>query len=170
MSYRTWINGVQIFGSNEVYPEWLAFLETHGIVPDGENRYDGEITDFMGMLERIEAIALGIEADRDREKASLAAHAGGKLPERLSRRFVSIYDLSWIKSDLAAGDNGPVREGLFDMLKEQVETGYLFMPLMAYEACRDDLEPCGPPPDAEPPRRPQYYALKEGRTVRLRAR
>ena len=32
MSYRTYINGNQVFGNNEYYPEWIEYIESKGIV------------------------------------------------------------------------------------------------------------------------------------------
>ena len=34
MSYRTSVNGVQIFGNNEYYKEWTDFLKSKGIEID----------------------------------------------------------------------------------------------------------------------------------------
>ena len=40
MSYRTTVNGMQIFGNNETYPEWDEFIRSQGIAigEDGDYR------------------------------------------------------------------------------------------------------------------------------------
>ena len=34
MSYRTYVEGVQIFGNNEGYNEWIEFIRSQGIKID----------------------------------------------------------------------------------------------------------------------------------------
>ena len=56
MSYRTSINGTQIFGNNEWYVEWANFIESKRIKIDEDGCYDGEIDDVMGMFDVIDKI------------------------------------------------------------------------------------------------------------------
>jgi hypothetical protein len=56
MSYRTYVNGFQIFGNNDCYQEWIDFIKSQGITVDEENNYKGDIRDFMGALVCIENI------------------------------------------------------------------------------------------------------------------
>ena len=46
MAYRTYINGTQVFGNNEYYPEWIKYLKSKGITIGEEDEYDGEIDDW----------------------------------------------------------------------------------------------------------------------------
>jgi hypothetical protein len=41
MSYRTKVNGVQVFGNNESYPEWIEFIRSQKIDVDDEKCYKG---------------------------------------------------------------------------------------------------------------------------------
>ena len=53
MSYCTYINGTQIFGNNEYYPEWIEFIRKQGIEVDEEGGYDG--TDNQKAIDEITA-------------------------------------------------------------------------------------------------------------------
>lgn len=64
MSYRTNVNGTQIFGNNEWYDEWGEYLISKGIKISDEGLYEGELDDFMEALEVIEKITMNIEAKR----------------------------------------------------------------------------------------------------------
>lgn len=50
MSYRTKVNGVQIFGNNEIYPEWIEFVISQGIEIKEDGIYRGETTDLQGRI------------------------------------------------------------------------------------------------------------------------
>lgn len=68
MSYRTNVNGTQIFGNNEWYDEWGEYLISKGIKISDEGLYEGELDDFMEALEVIEKITMNIEAKRRERK------------------------------------------------------------------------------------------------------
>ncbi len=57
MSYRTYVNGVQIFGNNDSYDEWFEFLRKEGVKIGSDGEYDGYITDVDGALEVVCGIA-----------------------------------------------------------------------------------------------------------------
>ena len=70
MSYKTRVNGKQLFGNNEWYDEWGKYLISKGIKISDEGLYEGELDDFMEALEVIEKITMNIEAERrERKKA-----------------------------------------------------------------------------------------------------
>ena len=58
MSYRTTINGSQLFGNNEFCGEWIDFIKSQGIKIDDDGNYKGEIADFMAALTVIEKITM----------------------------------------------------------------------------------------------------------------
>lgn len=64
MSYRTTINGSQLFGNNEFYGEWIDYIKSQGIKIDGNGNYKGEITDFMSALTVIENITMRLHHER----------------------------------------------------------------------------------------------------------
>lgn len=68
MAYRTYINGTQVFGNNEYYPEWIKYLKSKGITIGEEDEYDGEIDDFMEALDVVESIVIRLEAERRERK------------------------------------------------------------------------------------------------------
>lgn len=63
MSYRTRINGVQIFGNNEYYQEWIDFIRSEGIKDDEDGLYDGYIENLQGMFNAIDIITRGLNSD-----------------------------------------------------------------------------------------------------------
>lgn len=73
MSYRTYVNGKQLFGNNKCFEEWGEYLISKGIKISDEGLYKGELDDFMEALEVIEKITMNIEAKRRERK-----EAGGK--------------------------------------------------------------------------------------------
>lgn len=163
MSYRTYVNGVQIFGNNECYPIWLDFLKSQGVTIGPEGEYDAQITDFMGAMEACENIVMDIEKDIDDKWHKLTAKAMAN-PE-FAKRHRSLFDLTGIKENIMKPytDIG-YRPRLFDELYDRVDTGYLFMPLMLYHACEDDLVL-----DISHPTRFRAYKLKEGKTIHVAA-
>lgn len=138
MSYRTYIEDMQIFGNNELYDEWIEFLQSQGVEINEEGIYNGEITDFMGALQVIEKITLRLTKERKRliEKFNENNH---------KNKFRNLFDFTNIPDKL---ENQPKIEGyeymsfsLFDELEEIVNNSYAFMPFTFYLACKDKLEP-----------------------------
>lgn len=148
MSYRIRVNGVQIFGNNESYPEWEEFIRSQGIEIGEEGNYEGETTDFMGMLQTVENIVLHMEEER-RERAKAAKEAVKRLPENEQESALSaMYGISSIfnftnipKKVSQQNKDDRFRTSLFDMLEEYIRSGYAFMPYALYLACKDKLEP-----------------------------
>lgn len=164
MSYRTYVNGVQVFGNNEHYPEWLDFIREQGIEIGEENQYEGHITDFMGAMETVENIVLRIEKEILENRMSLCGH-GTKAALLAEKRYPSLFDLTGIKRKLedTAGDPG-YRPRLFDELYDRIDNGYLFMPIMLYDACKDLLDL-----DLAHPDRFRAYKLKPGEKIHVKA-
>lgn len=119
MSYKTRVNGVQIFGNNEWHEKWINFIKTKGIEVDEEYCYDGKITDVMGAISVIEEIVMDIEQQEYRTN--------------------SIFDLSFIK-DRITHENSNARSCLLDELIQNIECGYIFMPYAFIQACENLLE------------------------------
>lgn len=159
MSYRTYVNNRQIFGNDECYPEWIKFIESQGIQVDEDGRYEGELTDFMAAMEAIENIVLDIEAGIQKDLSSMTPRA------REATRLHSLFDLGHIKKALNEVKNeADYWPHLFDELYDTIECGYLFMPVVFYDACRDDLEL-----DVRHPNRFRAYKLKPGKTIHISA-
>ena len=124
MSYRTRINGSQIFGNNEYYPEWIDFIQSQGIEVGEEGNYEGEITDFMGALEVIEKITMNIYKDRKSKKGS-----------------VNLFDFESIPRSIENADlNDKFASSLFDEEFEVISNAYAFLSYQFYLACEDKLE------------------------------
>lgn len=133
MSYRTYVNGVQIFGNNETYEEWTDFIVSQGIKVNSENYYKGEITDFMGALAVIEKITLRLT----KERSDLIKKNGG-----LNGRFRELFDWTNIPNKLESEDkDDKYRDSLFDKLMDLVDNSYAFLPYTFYLACEEMLKP-----------------------------
>lgn len=135
MKYKTYINGVQIFGDDACYGEWMEFLKSQGIEVDEDNCYDGYITDFMGAMEVMESIVERLYKEREdlRERT----------PDTEKK---NLFDFTGIPSKLEGqkhrADLKPqYRLSLFDQLSEVMQNAYAFQPYAFYMACRDQLEP-----------------------------
>lgn len=147
MSYRVKVNGVQIFGNNESYAEWDEFIESQGIEIDEEGCYEGEITDFMAMLQVVEKITLHIN-DVRMKRAEKANRESKNLSDKEKEIFFSsvwgiksIFDITNIPEEISKEDkDDKYRTSLFDRLTEYIHHGYAFMPYALYLACEDKLE------------------------------
>ena len=163
MSDRTYINGTQVFGNNEGYPEWFEFIESQGIEIDEGGNYEGEIKDFMQALVVIENIVLRLSKEKDERnqkflETGLVDEAG---------RFKSLFDWSNIPKKIENQDaNDRFRTSLFDSLLEVIRDSYAFMPYQFYKACEDLLEhdKCFSTDGHF-----DCYKLKEGMTIKVSA-
>lgn len=153
MSYRTYVNGTQIFGNNESYQEWIDFIRSEGIEVDEEYNYKGEIKNFMEALLTIEKISMNIERKRYEQKKELVDKLlkNGMSNEEINNKignndffgFSSIFDLSSIYNKVVnSNQNKDDNFGysLFDELDSIIENGYMFLPYSFYLACKDKLE------------------------------
>ena len=167
MSYRTTINGVQIFGNNEYYPEWISFIKSQGITIGEDGQYDGRIADFMAAMDVCERIVLRLDAERIADLERLRKEHRNSDPqskEWIERRYASLFDLTGIRRKISEEPRSAQRPFLFDELYDLVDSGYLFLPMALYEACKKDLVP-----DFAHPERFRAYKLKKGRTIRVHA-
>ena len=126
MSYRTNVNGIQIFGNNEWYQEWADFLTSKGIEIDEDGCYDGEIDDVMGMFEVIDKITKSIIKERHEEVEKGMID----LDEKPLREMTDLSESMWLN------DKTPIL--MFD--KQVVETAYCFLPYQVFLAILDKIE------------------------------
>lgn len=169
MSYRTKINGSQIFGNNEYYQEWIDFIKSQGIEVGEECQYEGEITDFMKALEVVENITMNKYKERQEQIELLnlfeknfkynadSAH-NAKKPKGL-------FDFESIPKKIIEEDpNDEFRDSLFDQELDIICYSYAFLPYQFYLACKDKLE------QDQPFRilgHINCYKLKEGETLHV---
>lgn len=126
MAYRTYINGTQVFGNNECYPEWVKYIESKGITVGEDGDYEGEIDNFMEALDVVKSIVMRLELERRERKKN-----GEKFFSQ------SIFDLGSIYDEVA---EDPEEGSLLDKEFHYLENGYMFMPYAFYKACEDILE------------------------------
>lgn len=113
----------------------------------------------MAAMEACENIVLRMETDIQKDLAFTGKRA------REVTRLHSLFDLGHIKRNLdETKDQAGYRPRLFDELYDAIEYGYLFMPIILYDACKDDLEL-----DVRHPDRFRAYRLKPGKTIHVSA-
>lgn len=149
MSYRVYVNNKQFFGNNEHYAEWDEYLESKGInVNDG--CYQGQLDNFMELLEVTEKISLRLEAERyERYKKiiqSISKNPDITLKDALESAEIitgtkSLFDLSNIPGRLnSQKKDQQFNTSLFDELLEITQNGYAFLPYTLFKICEHDLE------------------------------
>lgn len=161
MSYRTYVNGVQIFGNNECYSEWIDFIKSNGIEVDEDGCYEGDINDFMGALVVVEKIVLRLNKKHD----ELEREWNGKLGIQKIHRY---FDFTYIPEKFSDVEN-PVDEldnSLFDALKDMVESSYALLPYTFYQACADLLQRDH---IYTTPGHFHCYKLRDGKTIHVKA-
>ena len=170
MSYRTYINGRQVFGNNDAFPEWIDFVKSQGIHVDPELRYEGDLYDFGEALSVTESIVLRLDADIARRRrdfeASLLDPSSAAAKKHLLSYPDGLFDLEAMRARaMDYRDDPRTGEALLDGLRELQETGYLFLPLRLYNACAELLEPLSP----DETYRTCGFRLKPGNKIRIRA-
>ena len=139
MSYHVYIDGVQLFGNDEDIPAWNDFIKSQGIkIDEDTHAYEGEITDFMRMIECLELIVQNIQSN-------LNPIFKGPKDESLSflGNQQSILDYSYIfdrlNDHVTSGPTLGKGTSLLDELLDVVNNGRGFTPYLAYLICRPKL-------------------------------
>lgn len=176
MSYRVYVNDVQLFGNNESYPEWDDYIRSQDIAIGPEGQYDGEVTDFMALLEVTERIVMRLEQERrekyDRVIMSIARNPEVSLDKALESVKIitgtnSLFNLQAIPENVTSQkDDDYFRTSLFDELWESVMNYYAFMPYALFRICEKDLKPAK---NFGRDGHFRCYKLKPGRTIRVHA-
>lgn len=145
MSYRTCVNGHQLFGNNEYYPEWLDFIRTQGAVIGEDKSYRCHIKDFDRAVLACESIVMRLTRERTEQNTELLRHIEQVLLEqpddkaavaRKRRYSKHMFDFSGLEEQAASQETA-----LFDGLYDAVFEGFAFLPLALYLYCRDQLQP-----------------------------
>ena len=175
MGYRTYVNGYQIFGNNVAYAEWFEFIESQGIEIDEDGCYEGEITDFMEMLQVVEKITFRLERERREKEAkieqlivenNLSSEEAQKMRDK-TYGIQSIFDLRHIYDDLIhQEEDDKFATSLFDKLSDYLGNGFMFMPYSLYLACKNKLKKDKP---FSVNGHLNCYKVKTGKTITIRA-
>lgn len=159
MSYRTYINGKQVFGNNEYYPEWIDFIKSQGIEVSEDGDYDGYVVDVMGAIETIEKIILRLAKE----------YEGEERLDRLGDKVVynEMFDFSSTYRNILQDQKDKYGLPLTDHMMKLKEYGYVFMSVAFIEACGGLIEI-----DREKSsvfNRLYTYKLKKGKVLPVRA-
>lgn len=156
MSYRTTIEGIQLFGNNESYPQWIEFIKSQGISVSADGCYEGDITDFMGAVKAVEEIVMELHQQREKLREKYGENMG-RIPLR------SLFDLSYIVKQV----NSDPETSLLDELIEATNQSYAFLPYTLMNACEHKLENAHM---YSTPGHMYCYKVKEGEKLHVRAR
>ena len=157
MSYRTYINGTQIFGNNESYQEWIDFIKSKGIEVGEEGQYDGYITDLQGMFNVIDKITQNLINKRHEEVLKGEKDWEGKP----YRELTDLSESMWLADNTA----------LLMYNMQMINHAYCFMPYQAYKAVENIIEISDKPYISEDGREWYCctYKLKEGKMIHVEA-
>ena len=129
MSYRTKVNGIQIFGNNESSVKWIEFIKSQGIEVNTELGYKGEIKDFMKALEVIEEITIDMYRAREENRKN-----------NKKENLPSLFDLTSVVEEYLVEKEEGFYVGLTESLIEVTNCWYCFLPYQFYKACESCIE------------------------------
>ena len=131
MSYRTRIEGTQIFGNNDYFKEYTDFLKANDIIENEDGVYDGYITDVKGLFEVIDVITKKLI----KEQHERVEKGEKDWDDKPLREMADFSDSMWLD------DKTPVLWFNFRTIKE----AYIFLPYQVYKAVENKLEPADKP-------------------------
>ena len=156
MSYRTRVNGYQIFGNNEYYTEWIDFLKSEGIeVDEDEGLYDGYIDNLQGMFDVINTITKKLIDDRHKMVVAGERNWNNKPYKELT----DLSDSMWLD------DKTPILTFNIQM----IENAYCFLPYQLFKAVEDIIEECKYNEPGAVVLGYKYYRLKDDKKIHIHA-
>lgn len=155
MSYRTNVNGCQIFGNNEWYQEWADFIESEGIETDEDGLYDGYIDNLQGMFDVIDIITRGLINYRHNQVVAGELAWEGKPYTELT----DLSDTMWLT------DSTPIL--MFNI--QMIEYAYCFLPYQLFKAVEDIIEKCEYNDPGAVVLGYRCYRLKDGKRIHVSA-
>lgn len=159
MSYRTVIEGVQIFGNNECYADWIDFVKSNGITVDKDDCYEGDITNVEGLFKVIDKITKKIIADQHERvvrKEKTLTYKGDIQP---CREMTDFSNSMWLS------DNTP----LLMFNKMIIKQSYAFFPYVVFQAVKSKIVPCEPYKDDTVEWYCCSFKIKDGEKIHIRA-
>jgi len=155
MSYRTRVNGVQIFGNNEGYDEWFDFLKSKGIEIDEDGLYDGYIDDLQGMFNTIDKITQRLIDERHEQ----VIHGERTWDNKAYKELTDLSGSMWLDNKT------PLLMFNMRMIKE----AYCFLPYQVFMAVKDIIEEADNPYVDDKEWYCCSYKLKEGEKIHVSA-
>lgn len=155
MSYRTSVNGTQIFGNNEYYPEWIEFLKSEGIEVDEDDGYDGYISNLKGMFDCIDEITKRL-INNWHEKVERQELDWNDKPYR---ELTDLSNSIWLKNDASIL--------MFNI--QMIENAYCFLPYQLFMAIANLIEKCKHDDPGAVALGYRYYRLKDDERIYVHA-
>ena len=126
MSYRSKVNGTQIFGNNEGYQEWFDFIKSEGIEIDEDGCYDGYITNLQGMFNVIDKITRQLIDERHEKVLKGEKNWDGKY----------LNELTDLSNSMWLDDKTPIL--MYNI--QMIENAYCFLPYQVFKAVESIIE------------------------------
>lgn len=157
MSYRTRVNGTQIFGNNEYYEKWADFIKSQGIEIDEDGIYDGDIEDLQGMFNVIDTITRELINERHNQVVEGDLTWDGKP----YRELTDLSESMWLTD----------RTPLLMYNIQMVDHAYCFLPYQVFKAVEDIIEKSDVPYISDDGKEWYCcsYKLKEGKKIHVHA-
>lgn len=156
MSYRTNVNGHQIFGNNEYYTDWINFLKSEGIeVDEDDGLYDGYTDNLQGMFDTIDVITKRLIDDRHKKVVAGELNCDGKP----YRELTDLSDPIWRDDEISVL--------MFNI--QMIEHAYCFLPYQLFKAVEDIIEKCKYDDLGAVVLGHRYYRLKDGKRIHVDA-
>lgn len=173
MSYRTTINGIQIFGNGESYERWDEYIRSQGIEIDEEGWYEGDITDFHGAVIAVEAIVKDLIAERKSDWDKIKHRIEKVLAEDPENEWAlkqkSILTRSLLDFSAYEKDIFEHQDSILDTLFQITNMAYAFFPYILYAACRDQLERLDPMQEPDGTFRIHNFKFKPDQAAHVKA-
>lgn len=155
MSYRTRINGHQVFGNNESYKEWTDFLKSEGIEIDEDVCYDDYTDNLQGVFDAIDKITRRLIDERHQSVIKGEKGITGK----------PLQELTDLSGSVWLDDKTPLL--MFNMC--MLEEAYCFLPYQVFKAVGDVIEECENDEPGAVLLGYKYYRLKDGKRIHVHA-
>lgn len=158
MSYRTTVEGVQIFGNDEYYADWIDFVKSNGIVVDEDDCYEGDIIDVEGLFKVIDRITKKIIANQHERvsRGETTFTCRGKEP---CREMTDFTNSVWIDDDTP----------LLMSNRMIIENSYFFVPYILFNAVKGKIVPCDVYEDDKIEWHCCSFKIKDGEKIHIRA-
>lgn len=173
MSYRTTINGIQVFGNNESYEHWDEYIRSQGIEINEEGCYEGDISDFHGAVTALENIVKDLMDQRKADWEKIRHQVEKVLDEDPENEWAlhqksiltrSLLDFSNYETDILEH-----QDSILDTLFEITSAAYAFFPYILYTACRSQLERMDPTQEPDGTYRIHNFKFKAGQSAHVKA-
>ena len=144
MAYRIQVNGVQIFGNDEIPKAFLDFLREQGVEIDEDCCF--KHTFEIGKLDVMKAVDAIEQAVKDIDEKFKEKLSNSSLRTVSGMTAKSLWDFSDQEEYLKSAEEGDLGVNITDFAFEVYTTGYIFIPVkfiktLLHDGCIKTIEP-----------------------------